>query len=102
MRNTLVEHGYVSKRAREHEILVNRDLTPAQLQHPLSYHEGDVIYFVRGSKAHSIPKRAYLRVAGVSEDSLTLQFANGREISSTPRAGKGCASIPVDPYDCRG
>src|SRR5208283_6009050 len=49
VRNTLIEHGYVSKRGREHAILINRDLTAAQLQNPLSYHESDVIYFVRGS-----------------------------------------------------
>jgi ATP-dependent exoDNAse (exonuclease V) alpha subunit len=89
VRNTLIEHGYVSKRGREHEILISRDLTPAQLQHPLSYRESDVIYFVRGSKAHNIPKQAYLRVGGVSEDSLTLRFANGREIQFDPSRWKG-------------
>jgi ATP-dependent exoDNAse (exonuclease V) alpha subunit len=89
VRNTLIEHGYVSKSGREHEILINRDLTPAQLQHPLTYHESDVIYFVRGSKAHNIPKQTYLRVAGVSEDSLTLRFANGPEIEFDPSRWKG-------------
>src|SRR6266851_5422610 len=89
VRNTLIEHGYVSKRGREHEILINRDLTLAQLQHPLSYHESDVICFVRGSKTHNIPKKAYLRVAGVREDSLTLGFANGREIEFDPSRWKG-------------
>jgi hypothetical protein len=89
VRNTLIEHGYVSKRGREHAILINRDLTPAQLQHPLSYHESDVIYFVRGSKAHNIPKQAYLTVVGVREDSLTLRLANGREIEFDPARWKG-------------
>jgi conjugative relaxase-like TrwC/TraI family protein len=89
VRNTLVEHGYVSKRGRELEILIKRDLTPAQLQHPLSYHEGDVIYFVRGSRAQSIPKQAYLRVGRVTEDSLTLRFANGREFEFDPSRWKG-------------
>ena len=89
VRNTLIEHGYVSKHSREHEVLINRDLTPAQLQHPLSYHESDVIYFARGSKTHHIPKQAYLRVAGVGQDSLTLRFANGREIEFNPARWKG-------------
>ena len=89
VRNTLVKHGYVSKRGREHEILINRDLTPAQLQHSLSYNESDVIYFVRGSKTHNIPKQVYLSVAGVQEDSLTLRFANGREIEFDPSRWKG-------------
>jgi len=89
VRNTLIEHAYVSKHGREHEILINRDLTPAQLQHPFSYHEGDVIYFVRGSKTHNIPKKAYLRVASVREDSLTLRFANGREIEFDTSRWKG-------------
>jgi len=88
VRNTLIEHGYVSKRGREHAILINRDLTAAQLQNPLSYHESDVIYFVRGSKKHDIPKQAYLTVVGVSEDSLTLRFANGREIEFDPSRWK--------------
>jgi hypothetical protein len=79
----------VSKRGREHEILINRDLTLAQLQHPLSYHESDVICFVRGSRTHNIPKKAYLRVAGVRQDSLTLRFANGREIEFDPSRWKG-------------
>ena len=89
VRKTLIEHGHVSRRGREHEILVNRDLTPAQLQNPLSYRENDVIYFVRGSRQQGIPRKAYLKVAAVTEQAVTLRFTNGREVEFDPSRWKG-------------
>jgi conjugative relaxase-like TrwC/TraI family protein len=88
IRTTLVAHGHVGKDTHEHPILINRDLTPAQLQNPLSYHENDVLYFARGSKKFPIPKRTYLTVGAVKEDSLTLRSSNGQELEFNPTGWK--------------
>jgi len=89
IRSTLVSRQYVASLGQEHQILIPRDLTPAQLQHAGSYHEGDVLYFTRGSKKHSIPKRAHLAVAAVNEHTLTLRADNGRLIEFDPGRWKG-------------
>ncbi len=89
IRSTLVAHGYVAQRGREHQILIPRDLTPAQIQHARSYHEGDVVYFNRGSKQQAIPKHAYLTVSAVNDDTLTLRAENGRLIQFDPTRWKG-------------
>jgi conjugative relaxase-like TrwC/TraI family protein len=85
IRQKLVDAGYVQRLGQEHQILIPRDMTDALRQHALSYHEGEVIYFRRANKAQHIPARAYLTVAGVHEDSLTLRFENGRLIEFDPR-----------------
>ena len=84
IRQKLVEAGYVQSLGREHKILIPRDMTDPQKQNALSYREGDLIYFRRGSKAQHIPNRAYLTVAAVHDDSLTLRFENGRLIEFDP------------------
>jgi len=89
VRATLVANGYVQSLGQEHQILIPRDLTPVQLQHTWSYHENDVIYFRRGSKAQQIPKRAYLTVAAVNDQSLTLRTGNGRLVEFDPSRWKG-------------
>ena len=100
VRSALVANGYVQSLGQQHQILIPRDMTDAQKQHALSYHEGDVIYFRRGSKAQQIPKRAYLTVAAVNteqlslekvakDENLTLRAENGRLISFDPSRWKG-------------
>ncbi len=89
IRTTLRTHGHVGKETHEHQILINRDLTPAQLQNPLSYHENDVIYFVRGSRHQGIPKHTYFTVAAIHEHALTLRAPNGSEVRFDPNRWKG-------------
>ncbi len=89
IRSTLVAHGYVATLGHEHQILIPRDLTPEQLQDARSYHEGDIVYFTRGSKPQAIPKRAYLTVAAVNDENLTLRAENGRLIYFDPTRWKG-------------
>jgi hypothetical protein len=72
IRATLVARQYAGSIGREHQLLIPRDMTPAQLQHLRSYHAGDVLYFSRGSKRQGIPKHAYLTVSRVNEHTLTL------------------------------
>jgi ATP-dependent exoDNAse (exonuclease V) alpha subunit len=89
IRDKLVANAYVQSLGQRHQILIPRDMTPIQLQHAGSYHEKDVIYFRRGSKAQEIPKRAYLTVAAVNDDSLTLRAESGRLIQFNPARWKG-------------
>jgi hypothetical protein len=84
IRSTLVAHGYVATLGQEHQMLIPRDMTPEQLQHARSNHEGDIIYFRRGSEKQNIPKRAYLTVAAVNDDMLSLCAENGRLIQFDP------------------
>jgi hypothetical protein len=71
-------------------------MTPAESRHAHSYHENDVLYFSRGSKHQAIPKGAYLRVAEVNENSLTLEAENGRRIEFDPRTLKGVQAYTVE------
>jgi len=89
IRSTLVAHEYVATLGQEHQILIPRDMTPEQLQDVRSYHEGEVVYFSRGSKQQAIPKRAYLTVAAVNDDTLTLRAENGRLVEFDPTRWKG-------------
>ena len=73
IRERLVAHRYVASLGREHQILIPRDLTPAELRHARSYHEGEVLYFSRGSKKQGIPKHAYLTVGAVNTEQLSLE-----------------------------
>jgi conjugative relaxase-like TrwC/TraI family protein len=96
VRSTLIAHRYVASIGQEHQILISRDLTPPELQHARSYREGDVWYFSRGSKAQQIPKRGYLTVHAVNDDSLTLRAENGRLISYDPASLKGVQAYTAE------
>ena len=89
IRSTLVAHKYVATLGQQHQILIPRDMTPQQLQDARSYHEGDIVYFRRGSQPQAIPKRAYLTVAAVKDDALTLRAENGRVVEFDPTRWKG-------------
>ena len=84
-----VAHHYVASLGPEHQILIRRDLTPAQLRDARSSHEGDVLYFRRGSKRRQIPKGAYLTVGAVNDTSLTLTGENGCRFEFDPSTLKG-------------
>jgi conjugative relaxase-like TrwC/TraI family protein len=89
IRDMLVKHGHVATIGQEHSILVPRDLTPAQLQHVQSYREGDVLYIRRGSKRQGIANGAYLTVAAVNAQSLTVQADRGGQFEFRPDTLKG-------------
>ena len=85
IRNALVDQGYVRKEGHEHEILVRRDLTKAQLRHARNYQEGDVIHFNRGDKRRGIASNSYLTVEAVHPDRETLTLsANHGPIELVP------------------
>jgi hypothetical protein len=95
IRSTLIHHQYVASIGQEHRILIPLDMTSAQLQHPRSYADGDVIQFTRGSKRQRIPK-GYLTVAAVHDDRLTLQAENGRLIEFDPSRWKGMRAYSTE------
>jgi len=96
IRSTLVAHHYVASIGLEHQILIRRDQTPAQLRDARSYHEGDVLYFRRGSKRQQIPKGAYLTVRAVNETSLTLAGENGRRFEFDPSTLKATQAYSTE------
>jgi hypothetical protein len=96
IRSTLVAHNYVASIGRDHQILIPRDLTPAQFRDARSYHEGDVLYFRRGSKRQQIPKGAYLTVNQVSDHSLTLIAENARRLEFDPSTLKGIQAYATE------
>ena len=89
IRERLVSNGYVQSLGQHLEILIPRDMTDPQLHDARSYHENEVIFFTRGSKAQHIPKQAYFAVAAVKDESLTLRAENGRLVEFDPSGWKG-------------
>lgn len=96
IRSTLVEHRYVASIGQKHEILAPRDMTNPERTHARSYHEGDVLYFRRGSKRQGIPKGAYLTVSAVNDTNLTLHAENGRRVEFDPSKLKGVQAYTVE------
>jgi conjugative relaxase-like TrwC/TraI family protein len=96
IRSTLVANRYVASLGQEHQILIPRDMTPVQLQHAGSHHQGDVLYFRRGSKRQGIPKAAYLTVSAVNDGTLTLHAENGRRIEFNPSTIKGIQAYSTE------
>src|ERR1700756_2208900 len=80
----------------KHQVLIRRDLTPAQLRDARSYHEGDVLYFRRGSKRQQIPKGAYLTVSAVNDTSLTLTGENAHRLEFDPSTLKGIQAYTTE------
>jgi conjugative relaxase-like TrwC/TraI family protein len=91
IRKLLVEHGHVVAQGRQHDILVRRDLTPAQLRYAQHYQEGEIIHFNRAHKKHGIDKDSYLTIAAVNRagNSLTLRAGDDRQLQVTPAKWKG-------------
>src|SRR5262249_37326582 len=96
IRSALVAHNYVASIGQEHQILIPRDLTPAQVPHARSYHEGDVLYFRRGSKRQQIPKGAYLTVTQASDRSLPLTGENARGGEFDPSRLRGIQAYTAE------
>lgn len=86
IRETLIERGHVARAGREHQILVNRDLTRTQRRHAGNYQEGDIVRLTRASSQMGISKNDCLAVEAVDRrgDSLTLRTADGRQIQFIP------------------
>jgi hypothetical protein len=88
IRGLLVKEGQIDKHGQEHAILVNRDLTKAQIRHAGSYQPGDVVHF--SQRFAGIATGSYLTVKSVdwNENKLTLFGRDGQEIVREPRLWK--------------
>jgi hypothetical protein len=88
IRKLLVERGHMEKHGQEHQILVRRDFTPAQLTNAGSYQEGDVIHCAatRVQQRQVIRKDSYLTVEEVnrSAKTLILRTEDGRRLEACP------------------
>lgn len=88
IRKLLLEHGHIDKHGHEHQILVRRDFTPAQIRNAGSYQEGDVIHCAgtRVQQRQGIRKDSYVTVEAVnrSAKTLTLRAEDGRRLEACP------------------
>jgi ATP-dependent exoDNAse (exonuclease V) alpha subunit len=91
IRELLVAHGHVATNGRQHEILVAKDLTRAQMRYARNYVEGDVVHFSRSHSRQGISKDNYLTVTTVNRagNSLTLRTSAGGQIESSPARWQG-------------
>jgi ATP-dependent exoDNAse (exonuclease V) alpha subunit len=86
IREMLVARGHVATNGRQHEILVAKDLTRAQMRYARNYSEGDVIHFSRSHPRQGITRDSYLTVTAVNRagNSLTLCSSVGEQIEISP------------------
>jgi ATP-dependent exoDNAse (exonuclease V) alpha subunit len=86
IRELLVAHGHVATNGSQHEILVAKDLTRAQMRYARNYAEGDVVHFSRSHPRQGITRDNYLTVTAVNRagNSLTLRGSTGGQIESSP------------------
>jgi hypothetical protein len=93
----LVARGQVEKQGREHQILVPRDLTPAQITWSGSYQEGDVVQLrgTRPQQRQGINKNSCLTVEAVNRgaNSLTLRTAAGQRLEVSPAKWANAAEV---------
>ena len=102
IRVLLVERGHVKKRGVEHQVLVRRDLTPAQIAHVGSYQEGDVVRIAgnRAQQRQGLRKDSYVTVAAVNRDGkfLALRTDDGRCIEASPVRWRDGDNIAAEVY----
>jgi ATP-dependent exoDNAse (exonuclease V) alpha subunit len=102
IRALLVEHGHVKSRGIQHQILVRRDLTPAQISHFGSYQEGDVIRISgnRAQQRQGLHRDSYVTVEAVKHDakSLVLRTDDGRRIDASPVRWKDGQEVAAEVY----
>jgi hypothetical protein len=96
IRELLVAHGHVAANGRQHEILVAKDLTRAQMRYARNYTEGDVVHFSRNHPRRGIAWDSCLTVTAVNRagNSLTLRTGAGYKSKAVPHAGKPFRRIP--------
>jgi len=102
IRKLLVEHGHIEKHGQEHQTLVRRDFTPAQLTNAGSYQEGDVIHCAgtRVQQRQGIRKDSYLTVEAVnrSAKTLILRTEDGRRLEACPIKWNDTGHVAAEVY----
>ena len=102
IRALLVERGHIKKRGVEHQVLVRRDLTPAQIAHVGSYQEGDVIHIsgTRAQQRQGLRRDRYATVEAVNRDGkfLVLRTDDGHRIEASPARWKDGDEVAAEVY----
>jgi ATP-dependent exoDNAse (exonuclease V) alpha subunit len=102
IRALLVERGHVRERGIEHQILIRRDLTPAQITEARSYQEGDIIRIsgTRAQQRQGLRRGSYATVEAVNRESkiLVLCTDDGRKIEASPIGWKNGDEIAAEVY----
>jgi hypothetical protein len=102
IRKLLVERGHIDKHAHEHQVLVRRDFTPAQITNAGSYQEGDVIHCAgtRVQQRQGIRKDSYLTVEAVNRSTKTviLRTEDGRRLEACPIKWNDTDQVAAEVY----
>ena len=95
IRELLVAHGHVATNGRQHDILVAKDLTRAQMRYARNYAEGDIIHFSRSHPRQGITRDSYLTVTAVNRavNSLTLRTGAGVTNRKQSHALASCSGL---------
>jgi hypothetical protein len=85
-----------------HQVLVHRDLTPAQITEARCYQEGDVIRIAgnRAQQRQGLKRDSYVTVEAVNRESkcLVLRSENGRKIEASPVRWKDGDDVAAEVY----
>ncbi len=94
VREQLRDIGQLKGRDKEANILVNRSLTEAEMQHARYYKEKDIVLFRRGYKVLGVPDNSYLTVKKIDREKnvLTLTTEKGEEVRFNPK-GKNTMEV---------
>jgi conjugative relaxase-like TrwC/TraI family protein len=102
IRALLVERGHVKRRGVEHQVLVRRDLTPAQIAHCGSYQEGDVIRISgnRAQQRQGLHRGSYITVEAVNREGkfLVLRTDDGGRLEASPVRWKDGDEVAAEVY----
>jgi ATP-dependent exoDNAse (exonuclease V) alpha subunit len=92
IRNELKGSGIVSKDDHRMDVLTQRsELTSVDREWAANYQQGDILYYMRGSKEHGIEPRAYATVASIdaAANRITVSKDDGKQVTYDPERLSG-------------
>jgi ATP-dependent exoDNAse (exonuclease V) alpha subunit len=92
IRNELKGSGIVSKDDHRMDVLTQRsELTSVDREWAANYQQGDILYYMRGSKEHGIEPRAYATVASIdaAANRITVSKDDGKLVTYDPERLSG-------------
>ena len=92
IRNELKSSGIVSGDDRRMDVLTQRsELTSVDREWAANYQQGDILYYMRGSKEHGIEPRSYATVAAIdaAANRITVCKDDGKQVIYDPERLSG-------------
>jgi ATP-dependent exoDNAse (exonuclease V) alpha subunit len=92
IRSELKGSGIVSKDDHRMDVLTQRsELTSVDREWAANYQQGDILYYMRGSKEHGIEPRAYATVAAIdaAANRITVSKDDGKQVTYDPERLSG-------------